>query len=157
MKRMKLLWWAFAVLVTSGTGAVLRGADDTPPAKTPNREELREQLKNLSPEEREAKIKELREKRRAEMEKTREELKKLPPEERAAKIKELREKRAAERPELKNLTPEEREAKRKEMKARMEQRLADLRKKKVDGTITPQEEKRLERMEEMGKRLEQNG
>jgi hypothetical protein len=51
------------------------------------------------------------------------------------------------REEFKNLTPEQRAAKRKEMRAKRQKLLAELRKKKTGGTITPQEEKRLARLE----------
>jgi hypothetical protein len=122
---------------------------------------LREQLKNLSPEEREAKIREFRERRgvgpnREEMEKLREELKNLPPQERAAKIREWREKQMNDRPGLKLMTAEDRQAKRKEIRARLDKQLADLRKMKAEGTLTAEERNRLDRMEEVAKRFEQS-
>jgi hypothetical protein len=49
--------------------------------------------------------------------------------------------------EVKQLTPEERAAKRKEARAKMEKRLAELQKKKTDGTITEKEQKQLDRLE----------
>ena len=78
---------------------------------------------------------------------TREELQKLSPEERQTKLKEWREK----------MTPEQREAQRKTWRERMEKKIEELKKKKTDGTITPQEEKQLERVQEMLKRGEQGG
>jgi hypothetical protein len=83
-------------------------------------------------------------------EKRREEFKNLSPEERRTKWREEREKREA-------WTPEQREAKRKELRERFEKRLADLKKKKTDGTLTEQEAKQLEQMEQMKKRLQQFG
>ncbi|MDB6030932.1 MAG: hypothetical protein JWM16_1270 [Verrucomicrobiales bacterium] len=92
--------------------------------------------------------------RREFMEKHRDELKGLSPEERQAKIRELSKKEAQAKD--KGLTPEEREAKRKEMRERMRKQLTDLRQKKADGTLNAAEKKRLERMEEVAKRMEQN-
>ena len=147
MQKMRMMPCAVALLLASGSHLALKAADEAPPAKAPDRPELREQLKNLTPEERAAKIKEFREQRR-------DELQKLSPEERAAKIKEEREKRAAVRQAL---TPQEREAKRKEIRDRMDKQLGELRKKKADGTLTPQEEKHLGRLEEVSKRFDQGG
>jgi len=48
--------------------------------------------------------------------------------------------------EVKQLTPEERAAKRKEARAKMEKRLAELQKKKADGSITDKEQKQLDRL-----------
>ena len=83
-------------------------------------------------------------------EKLRQELQNLPPEERRKKLQEMREQRQQQ-------TPEQREAQRKQMRERMDKRLADLQKKKTDGTITEQETKQLERLEQMKKRQEQGG
>jgi hypothetical protein len=56
---------------------------------------------------------------------------------------------------LEKMTPEEREAKRKELKERLEKRIADLRSKQTNATITPQETRELERREQILKRFEQ--
>jgi hypothetical protein len=48
--------------------------------------------------------------------------------------------------EAKQLTPEERAAKRKEARAKMEKHMAELQKKKTDGTITDKEQKQLDRL-----------
>ena len=56
---------------------------------------------------------------------------------------------------LEKMTPEEREAKRKELKERLEKRIADLRAKQTNATITPQETRELERREQILKRFEQ--
>ena len=77
----------------------------------------------------------------------REELQKLSPEERQARLKEWRGK----------MTPEQREAQRKTWRERMEKKIEELKKKKTDATITPQEEKQLERVQDMLKRWEQGG
>ena len=66
-------------------------------------------------------------------------------------------KEAPTRSDVKGLTPEERDAKRKEMRERMQKQLAELRKKKTEGTLSEPEKKRLERMEEVNKRFEQAG
>ena len=113
----------------------------------------------LSPEERRARMEELRErnpeafrKLREELERRREELKKLPPAEREAKIKELRE-RFAERRKV--MSMDERKAKRQEIKGRLEKQLSALREKKTNGTLTTQETRRLERLETVAKRFQQ--
>ena len=80
---------------------------------------------------------------------TREELQKMTPEERQAKLKERREQ------QQKALTPDQREAQRKVYRERMEKLIEELNKKKADGTITPDEGKRLERLQEMLKRFQQ--
>jgi hypothetical protein len=194
MNRIKLVSGAAVVLMTLGSGLHVCGADESASSARPQTPpELREQLRNLPSEEREAKLKEWREKRRAEMEKRREEWKDLPPQEREAKLKEwrerqseglprpeelerrreefrnlspeerqrrmreLQEQRRAERPEVKGVTLEERQAKRKEMRARLDKQITELRKKKTDGTITEVEQRRLDHMEVLARRFEQNG
>ena len=57
----------------------------------------------------------------------------------------------------KKLSPEEREAKRKEIKERLEKRIAALRSKQTNETITAQETNELVRSEKILKRFEQNG
>jgi len=150
-------------------GTALQAADESnPPAAAPTapkqtREELREQLKNLPPSEREAKLKEFREKYnqtsplRDQLEQRREELKNLSPEEREAKVREWRQQASTNAPAVRTLTPSDREARLKNIRERLQKQLADLRKKKEDKTITPEEEKRLERMEELAKRFEKVG
>jgi hypothetical protein len=88
-----------------------------------------------------------------------EKLKELSPEERQAAIRAYREqmvREAQERPrvrqrgaDLPQPTPEETEARQKQMRARLEARVADLQKKKAEGTLTPLEETQLEKMEAM--------
>jgi|GEM_PF-1331103 len=127
MKR-KLFITLAAGLIALSTPALF--ADDAKPAdkpaNRPNREELREKLKNMTPEER----KEWMDKH-PEFQKQREEFAKnlgLNPD------------------ELKKLTPEERQAKIKEAVAK---KIAELQKKKTDGTITDKETEILARLEKM--------
>ena len=127
------------------------GADDL--QKTNNRPAA------ASPEQRKARLEELRERNpeafrkfREELERRREEFKKLPPAEREAKIKELRERFLERR---KAMTVEERKAKRQEIKGRFENQLGLLREKKTNGTLNAQEAHRLERLETVAKRFKQ--
>lgn len=134
MKNIKLIYLVAGVMAFSAP-QITRG-DDAKPAERPNREQLREKFQNLSPEEREAKAKEFREKHpdaSANMEKRRdetmkelglnpEELKKLPEAERRAKIKEAADKK-----------------------------LAELQKKKTDGTLTDAEKQTLKNLEQREK------
>ena len=128
MKRIPLFSLA-AVAGLVGAASLLRAADSpTPPAisKPPIPPALREELQKLTPPEREARIREFREKQglgplRPEFERRREEWQKLPPAERDAKVKEWREKGGEfrdelekRREELRGLSPDEREAKIKE-------------------------------------------
>jgi hypothetical protein len=167
MIRTTLLFAFGAILLNT---APVFGADDepTPPPGRPTREELRERLKNLTPEERQARIREFRErqglppvpreefeKHRAEWEKLREEIKDLPPEQRQARMREFREKIGLGRPGLNALSPEEREAKRKQLQERVEKELSALQKEKASGKLDEEGERRLQRMETILKRLEQ--
>ena len=150
-----------------GTPRVRADDEPKPPQSPPiDRQALREQLKNLTPEQRQAKIRELRERqmgtnrvdidrRRQEFQKLQEELKGLPPEERQKKMREWRQKQGLAQPGFRTIDTAQAKAKRQELKGRVDQQLTELRKKKTDGTITEQESKRLERMETMSKRLDQ--
>jgi hypothetical protein len=118
------------------------------------------QPRAASPEQRKARMDELRErnpeafrKLREEMERRREEFKKLPPAEREAKIKELREQFLERR---KAMTADDKKAKRQEIKGRLEKQLGALREKKTKGTLTVQEARRLERLETIAKRFKQS-
>jgi len=159
---------AFLLVMILGSAAALRAADEpAPPPGRPTREQIRESIKNLTPEERAARLKALREKgglgapaadailkRRAEVEKFREEIKDLPPEQREARILEWREKNALGRPASATMSAEEREARRKLFQTRIEAHIANLNKKKADGSITEEETRRLQNMERMLKRVE---
>jgi hypothetical protein len=101
---------------------------------------------------------------RAASEQRTEEWSKLSPEEREARMKEWRktnsvpsrEEREKRREQFQKMTPEERDAKRKEIKGRLEKRIAELRRKQADATITAPESRELNRSEQILKRFEQN-
>jgi hypothetical protein len=78
------------------------------------------------------------------------ELQKMTNQERTNRIKELREK-------YQNMTGEQREAQRKIMRARMEEQIANLKKKKESDKLTELEAKRLEIMEQRLKLWDQTG
>jgi hypothetical protein len=124
-------------------------------------EQLRERARSISPEERPKWLRELREQRglmgtnRAEALARREELRRLPPAERAVRLRELREQTGQAGPAFHVLTPEEREKKRLEIKERVVKQVDLLRQRQKEGTLSDVETRRLERMEEMQKRLEQ--
>jgi len=100
-----------------------------------------------------------------ELAKRREEWQKLTPEEREAKLKEWRKTNGSparaeldkRREQFKNMTPEEREAKRAEIKARLEKRIAELREKQTNATLSPSEQHELMRREQVLKRFQQQG
>lgn len=149
--------------------------DPAPPPGTPTREQLRERVKNLTPEEREAKFREFREKqakgggplareqfeqRRRDFEKLREEIKDLPPEQRQARLREFREKGGLlNQPQFNVLTPEQRVAKVKEFHGRVDKEISslesDIQKRKAKGESAAEDERRLARMKLIGKRLDQ--
>ena len=174
MKRFARLSTLASLLVSlSPFGAA--GADDLPPpvapAGRPTREELRERVKNLTPEERQARLREFREKqaqapgaagretfeqRRREREALLNEVKDLPPAERQAKIKEFRERVGLLRPGASTLKPEEREIKRKEFQERVAKEIATLRAQKAKRTLDEESERSLQRLEMIAKRLERS-
>jgi len=124
MKSTKLIYLV-AGLIAVSVPQLTRAEDAKKPEGRPNREELRKEFQNLTPEEREAKRKEFMEKGAKDLGLDQEELKKLSPEERRAKIKEAAEKK-----------------------------LAELQKKKTDGTITDSEKETLQRLEQRKKMME---
>jgi hypothetical protein len=152
-----------ALLLSGGAG---RSAEvpstNAPAAPKISREQLREQIKNLPPEERAARLKQWREQNAAgqaeEALRRRELLRSLPPAEREAKLREWRERGATNavnfRSALAKLTPEQREAKRKEIRQRVESEYDKLRNKEADGTISDEERIRLRRVEAIRQRLE---
>ncbi len=133
--------------------------DPTPPANRPDPAALRERAKKISPEERQKLMREVRERNglsgtnRTEWEKRREELKKLPPAERAAKLKELRKEIQQGRGKASQMSAEERDVKRSELKTRIDGQIAELQKRKAEGVLSESEQRRMERMEQMSKRL----
>jgi len=162
------------LIVTLAAGTTLRAmaadnADPAPPPGRPSREEMREQLKGLTPAERQAKLRELREKaggpplgeeaqkRMVDFRKFRESVRDLPPPEREMKIREYREKNmiAPLRPSI--LTPEERQSFRAKFSERIQDHLDALQKKKAAGTLTEAESRRIQNMEQMAARLKSRG
>ncbi len=149
--------------------------DPAPPPGTATREQLRERVKNLTPVEREAKIREFREKqakgggpvareqfeqRRKDFEKLREEIKDFPPEQRQVRLREFREKGGLlNQPQFNVLTPEQRVAKVKEFHSRVDKEISslesDIQKRKAKGESADEDERRLQRMRLIGKRLDQ--
>jgi len=124
------------------------------------REEIRQELKNLPPEQRAAKMREYRQKfgpafmlDRQEIEKRKEELKNLSPEERQKKLQEWRQERQNARRDFKALSPQEKEAKRKEMRERFQNQLDELKKKQADGTLSIEEQKQLRHYERLSSRF----
>lgn len=170
MSRTELLRATTLLLVALGSSVALRAADEptpAPPPGRPTREQIRESMRNLTPEERIARLKAIRDsgglgsraadallKRRAEWEKLREETKDLPPEQREARMREWREKNAAGRPALARMSPEERAERRKDFQKRIEQQITALKNKKTTDSISEEESRRLQNMERMLKRLE---
>ena len=136
MNHGKLITCALAAFIMLPAAMTTRAADENQ-AKDPKsqRQELREKLKNMTPEERQAALKKWREEHP----------------EATAPREQLRKPTA----EGTKLTAEQRQARRKEMRAALEKRQAELKKKQADGTITEQEKIRLERLEQTLKRADQ--
>jgi len=157
---------AVCLFFVSVSSCSLFGAEEqlpepVPPANRPDREALRERARNMSPEERQKALREFRERHglggtnRSELEKRREELKNLPPSEREARLKELRENFGPARREFR-MNREQRETKRTEMKERIDSQISALEQKKAEAALSEAEQRRLERMRQMSKRLTQN-
>jgi hypothetical protein len=119
--------------------------------------DLREQLKAMSPAERDAKLKELREPHsrprpeREQVEKQHEELKNLTPSERQTKLKEYRAASAGVTNKVVSVSPEERIAKRNELRSRLQERIDNIR-TNTAVKLSDQERKRfLDRMQDGAK------
>jgi hypothetical protein len=159
---MRRIWMTFSTILPVATCLTLGAAeeDPSPPPNRPDREALRERAKNLAPDERQKMIREFREKHglggtnRSELERRREELKKLPPEQREARLKEIRESLGPARRDFK-LNQKERESKRDEIQQRINSHIADLEKRKAEGALSEAEQRRLQRMHQLSKRLAQ--
>jgi hypothetical protein len=156
------IWMAFSTILPVA-GCLTLGAaeeDPLPPPNRPDREALRERAKNLAPEERQKMIREFREKHglggtnRSELERRREEIKKLSPEQREAKLKELRQSLGPARREFR-LNQQQRDSKRNEIQQRINAHIADLEKRKAEGVLSEPEQRRLQRMHQMSRRLAQ--
>lgn len=149
------------LLVAMGSVAPLRAADEpAPPPGRPTREEIRQNIRNFTPEERVARLKAIRDRggigapAADALLKLREETKDLPPAQRRARIREWRETNAFARPALGAMSAEEREARRKIFQTRIEQQIATLKKKQADNSFTDEDSRRLQNMERMLKWLE---
>lgn len=133
-----------------------------PPTNRPNVEELRSRARSLSPEEREARVKELRSRlggagtNHSELEKRRDEWRRLSPAERETRMREFREKRGnPNQPRFQQLTPAERETKRKEFKQRLDGQIKEIESRQTNAPLTETEQRRLERYRQMGRKLDQ--
>jgi len=151
-------------LILLVTLCIGRSAEQSQALDAKKREEIRQELKKLPPEERAAKTREYRRKfgpgfllDRQEIEKRKEEMKNLSPEERQKKIQEWRQQRTNARRDFKVLSPQEKETKRKEMRERFQTQLEDLRRKKAAGTLSFDEERRLRHYERLAGRFETEG
>jgi hypothetical protein len=131
----------FTLAISAAIGGPAFGADEQK-AQPVSPEELRKQLQNLPPEERAAKIKELRERGR------------LPGPTNSVLSPEQRAERARQplvNPnDLRGLTAEQRRAK---ITEALDKRLAEFREKKAAGKLTEQEERQLMAMENARKRM----
>lgn len=132
--------------------------DIVPPTNRPDPAELRERAqKHL--EQRPKLERALREHNgaqgtnRSTWEKRREELRKLPPAERETKLKELRRQIQQGGEKFRTLAPEERETKRNELRTRIDAQISELKKRRDEGLLNESEKRRLERMEQMSRRL----
>lgn len=130
-------------------------AEDAKPQPRPSREEMREKFKNMTPEEREAKIKEWKEKNPNASQGGRPGGGQFDPEKAREEMKETAKQLGLNPEELKNLPPEERRAK---VREAADKKTEELKKKKADGTLTEEDKKlaeRLEKMRDMRKRFEE--
>jgi len=91
---------------------------------------------------------------REDWEKRKAELKKLSPEDREKKIRQWRSEGVGHRHDLKKFTPSERTAKRDQMRARMEKEMETLAAKGKNGELTDKEKRRLRHLKELSKRFE---
>jgi hypothetical protein len=159
MKTRNPAWKAVAALLAAGAasvGAAEEAAPQPPPAAPAA---LSERLQKSTPEEREVQVRQHGDQvkaraaqRREDRDQRRQTAPRLAPEEREAKIKELRER--TNRPPVRSLSPEEREAKRSEIKARLDKRIAEMRQQQAQGTLSPEDARKLARMEEIARRFE---
>jgi hypothetical protein len=117
MKMKTTLPWVATAIILTGVAIPLRADTTNVPTVSLDREKLREQLKNMTPEER------------------------------RTKIEALRKERAAAKQPAPGIAGEQR-------RAQLQKKLDDLRRKKTDGNITPQEQSLLDRMERSAKRAE---
>lgn len=150
------------VLLSVWPTSAAEDPDIVPPTNRPNPIELRERARK-SLEQRPRMEREFRERNsagstnRSTWEKRREELRKLPPAEREAKQKELRRQLQLGGEKFRTLAPEERETKRNELRTRIDAQISELRKRRDEGLLNESDKRRLERMEQMSRRLNRPG
>jgi hypothetical protein len=138
--------------VLLGGAAALTAQPAEAPSK-PTREDLREQFRNLTPEERRAKLQEYRDRQTPAQQETLnrrlQDLRHMTPEQREERFREFRAHQSGitNAPSLQSVTSEERMAR---MKARME----ELRASETAGTISAEEKIQLQRMEQVIRRFE---
>lgn len=130
-----------------------------PQTNGPSREQMREELRQLTPVERQARIRELREKfgpaPGEDLERRREELKNLSPEQRRAKILDWR----ARRPggaSANSMSPAQWEQQRKVLRERIEKQIAELQKQNSNGALHPQARRRMEQLQQVAKYFDQS-
>jgi len=155
--------FSFILAALLGVAAPLLAADadPTPPPNRPNPEELRGRFRNQQPADRDARLRELRSRlgvgtNRSELEQRREEWRRLPASEREARIREFREENLnSDSPRFNRLTPAERETKRSQFKGRLDAQIKNLEDRRSTAPLSPIEERRLERFQNMSRQLEQ--
>ncbi len=163
MKRYLLHYFRWLSLAVALPLLAAEEPDIVPPANRPDPAVLRERGRNaVEPGQRQRQMREFRERNgplgtnRSVWEQRREELRKLPPAEREARLKELRREMQQGGDNFRLLSPAEREAKRGEIRSRIENQVGELKKRRDEGTLTESEKRRLERMEQMARRLARN-
>lgn len=168
MKRYQLssLGCVLAFLTLQIGGASFVPANDSPMlstlAATPEPKPRAEALEQLTPQERAARLKALRERsaavtNRVTVERLRAEWKRLSLEDREARLQQWREELQRQSEELQLLTIEQREAKRQVVKDRFENEIKELQRIKAAGRITREQERRLERLEQLYQRFLESG
>jgi hypothetical protein len=145
----KRVFWMglFALLGGSALVFGVSAAETNVAPATPGESQERP-YKNLSPEEKQWKLKQIRETNGLPP-LTAEDMRKLTPEERQAKIIEWRERNAPK------FTPAEQVKRRLQINSRLASQISELQKKKANGSITDDERHRLERLEELNARMQQ--
>ncbi len=134
------------IAVAFAPGVVLSLSAADPAAKPAERPEVRRPFREMTPEERQARFKEMEEKF-GPAPFTIEELRRMPPEERQLKLRAWREGRFS-------FTPAERQRRRLQIKQRLTRQIAELQKSKAAGTISDEDRARLERLELIAHRFD---
>lgn len=136
-----------------GGAAALTAQPVEAPSK-PTREDLREQFRNLTPEERRTRLQEYRDRQGSGQQeeiisRRREELRNMTPEQREERFREFRARQSGitNAPALQTITSEERIG-------RMKARIEELRASETAGTISAEEKTQLQRMEQVFRRFE---